>query len=54
MWLFMPTIFILIQIKFYHWRLPKIEDCMERWSVFVFGPPIIGEKGEDFGQNIGD
>jgi hypothetical protein len=33
------------------WRLPKIEDSMERWSA----SPYVGQKGrEDFWQTIWD
>jgi hypothetical protein len=27
------------------WRLPKIEDSMERWSASPFGPPIELRSG---------
>jgi hypothetical protein len=33
------------------WKLTKIEDSMERWIAF---PGNIGEKGENFGQNVWD
>jgi len=31
--------------KFKLWRLPKIEDSMERWSASPFGPPIQVRSG---------
>jgi hypothetical protein len=32
------------------WRLPNIEDSMERWSASPFGLPIMGEKGRTLGK----
>jgi len=49
------------------WRLPKIEDSMERWSAFPFGTPIyievlrgglwakhMGLKGGAIGNTLGE
>jgi len=37
------------------WRLPKIEDSMERWSAFPFGTPIYIEvlRGRTLGKTYG-
>jgi hypothetical protein len=35
------------------WRLPKIEDCMERWSASPFGPPREVRRGGLQTKHIG-
>jgi hypothetical protein len=35
------------------WRLPKIEDSMERWSVCPLWPTYLGEKGRTLSKTYG-
>jgi len=36
------------------WRLPKIENFMERWNASPLWPTYIGEKGRTLGKTCGD
>jgi hypothetical protein len=41
------------KIKLKLWSLPKMEDSMERWSAFSFGPTYMGEKGGLWAKHTG-
>jgi len=41
-----------LQKKLKQWRLPKIEDSMERWNVLPLWPTYIG-KGRPLGKTYG-
>jgi len=35
------------------WKLPKLENFMERWSASPFWPTYTGEKGRTLGKTYG-